>query len=261
MKTGSLGASAAMFAALILISPAAPAAGKAGKAGKSSCVACHRELKAGSVWGHSFKEWENSPHARVGVECQDCHKGDSSSSDASKAHVGLVVSNNPKSPIYFTNIPAFCGGCHKGEFKEFRRSRHFSELQRTGRGPNCLTCHGAMAASIPSPTFLQATCANCHDQPLKVYEGLTSLSLARKNLARLGDLVAQADKEGVSATAEKKANEALKKKYAGVQEQWHAFKMSVVLPEIKEISGGTARSIRDLEMRLGAENGSTRGKK
>jgi hypothetical protein len=39
-------------------------------------------------------------------------------------------------------VPQFCGKCHLGIMKSYLESDHGKALMATGRGPNCILCHG-----------------------------------------------------------------------------------------------------------------------
>jgi len=65
--------------------------------------------------------------------------------------------------VYYTRIPATCGSCHRQELGFFTESRHYQRLVTSGRGPNCVTCHGSMAVQVLSPRDMEATCSACHN--------------------------------------------------------------------------------------------------
>lgn len=127
-------------------------------AADGSCVACHKTVDAPAYVEHNFKDWENSAHARAGVSCESCHGGDPAAQDKAKAHAGVIRSTAKNSPLYYTAIPESCGSCHQPELKAFKTSVHSQQLQRTGQGPNCLTCHGSMANHVLAPREMETTC-------------------------------------------------------------------------------------------------------
>jgi hypothetical protein len=126
------------------------------------CVACHQTLPEVSQAGHGFAAWRQSRHAEAAVGCEACHGGDPAVADRERAHHGVVASGNRNSPLFYTRIPSTCGRCHAAELGYFRRSSHSTRLERDGRGPNCVTCHGAMATSVLSAERVLATCSACH---------------------------------------------------------------------------------------------------
>lgn len=140
----------------------APLAGPAAAQQASRCVSCHQTLPAASQAGHGFAAWRGSPHAAARVGCEACHGGDATAEDRDAAHRGVVASSSRASPLYYTRIPSTCGRCHSAELGYFRASVHNARLERDGRGPNCVTCHGAMATSILSAEQVLGTCSACH---------------------------------------------------------------------------------------------------
>jgi mono/diheme cytochrome c family protein len=128
----------------------------------SQCVDCHRGLPEQSQAGHSFAVWGQSQHAAAGVRCEACHGGDPAAADRIAAHRGVRRSSDRNSPVYYTRIPQTCGRCHASQLAYFRSSVHYARLESDGRGPNCVTCHGAMATSVLSAAQVLGTCAACH---------------------------------------------------------------------------------------------------
>ena len=129
----------------------------------NGCVSCHERLPATTAGGHSFQDWRGSPHGRAGATCDRCHGGDPAATDREAAHRGVYTSRESRSKVYYTRIPATCGGCHQQELDFFSKSRHYTQLVTTGRGPNCVTCHGSMAIRVLSPGEMEATCSACHN--------------------------------------------------------------------------------------------------
>ncbi len=127
------------------------------------CVSCHERLPATTAGGHSFLDWRQSPHGKGGATCDKCHGGDPTQTDADQAHRGVSSSRETRSKVYYTNIPATCGACHTRELGFFKRSRHYAQLESTGRGPNCVTCHGSMATRVLAPDVMEQTCSACHN--------------------------------------------------------------------------------------------------
>ncbi len=51
----------------------------------------------------------------------------------------------------FRNIPKTCGQCHERIYEGFRESAHFEHLaskDEENLGPNCVTCHGSINATV-----------------------------------------------------------------------------------------------------------------
>src|ERR1019366_718034 len=159
-----------------------------------NCSACHRGVKETASIQHTFADWEASVHGKSGLDCQACHGGDAFRRDMEGAHAGLLASTDPKSPVYFTNIPATCGKCHEAEFTAFKKSKHYAELENSGRGPNCVTCHGSMANHIMKPKELEVTCVLCHRKPTQAFAAEVALEESRAALRQLDEAVKKSAK-------------------------------------------------------------------
>ena len=151
-----------------LMPPLPAQAAAAGKKG-NSCVACHSRLSGSSFVGAKSHSWAGSIHQKRGVTCDKCHGGDPLAAEQKDAHAGVLGSADPASPVYFKNIPAACGKCHGAEFYKFTQSRHYKILESTGKGPECVTCHGSMVTTILTPDTVAAVCVQCHNERLGAY--------------------------------------------------------------------------------------------
>ncbi|MBI4422840.1 MAG: hypothetical protein HY554_03900 [Elusimicrobia bacterium] len=215
----------------------------------STCVECHQNAEAVSYLEHNFADWKGSPHAKAGVACEACHGGDPAQKDRAAAHVGLRSSRDPKSPVYFTRVPATCGACHAAEQEAFARSRHARELGRTGRGPNCVTCHGSMANHVLAPRELELTCNLCHRRPTKAFATLLSLNTASAALARLDKTLGQARAKGVDVGPQESSQAKAASLYRGALVDWHTFKMDEVLKASQEAARAANVAARELELK------------
>ncbi|HZT75310.1 MAG TPA: multiheme c-type cytochrome [Vicinamibacterales bacterium] len=132
----------------------------------NQCAVCHVRLVTTTSAITHTDEWLTSTHARHGVGCEKCHGGDATRADAASAHVGVVRSDNPASPVHWMALPSTCGGCHPSELNAFALSTH-DEMLREGdaMAPTCTSCHTSMAADIPSAADLERRCLQCHDRP------------------------------------------------------------------------------------------------
>jgi hypothetical protein len=135
----------------------------------SRCADCHiaNQDAAGPVWtGFALRhlhEWEFSPHSRANVGCDRCHGGNAATFEKFQAHMDMLPTSSPASPVNRVNLPRTCGTCHSGPFVSFQKSKHY-ELLRAGddRGPTCSTCHGEVGAHLLAPRSLENQCASCH---------------------------------------------------------------------------------------------------
>jgi hypothetical protein len=104
---------------------------------RNVCLDCHDSDLMQPEYRAIVTEWRKSWHYQNGVSCQDCHGGNPR--DAAKAMApesGFVGVPKPK------EVPKFCGKCHIGIMQSYLESDHGKALMTTGRGPNCLVCHG-----------------------------------------------------------------------------------------------------------------------
>jgi hypothetical protein len=219
-------ARAAAFALLLLGVAGVPAAAAQTRAG-GQCVACHARLPEASGAGHGFTAWRGSRHGAAGVGCEACHGGDPTATDAAAAHRGVVRSSDTASAVYFRRIPDTCGRCHASEAGYFRSSVHFARLRSDGHGPNCVTCHGAMATSVLTPARVLGTCSACHSAggvaPLgKSREAAQVLGLVRATNILYDVVAASAGARGGRART---LLDDADRRLAAAAEVWHSFRL------------------------------------
>jgi len=207
----------------------------------NSCMECHRDLPAGSYAGHKFSDYTGSVHDRNGVRCEACHGGDAVHADKTAAHKGVFRSTDPKSAIYFRNLPQTCGKCHGEELINFSRSRHYAELKTSGRGPTCVTCHGSMGTFILTSGQIREFCTVCHNNkrgilpnvPQEVVNVLSMMELAGTVVSWSEESVKEAQK-GKNSTPESEKQLALAMNYMKhARLSWHTFRMEDVTANIK----------------------------
>jgi hypothetical protein len=101
------------------------------------CLDCHDSNLMTPEYRAIVTEWRKSWHYQNGVSCQGCHGGDPrNAAKAMAPESGFVGVPKPK------EVPKFCGKCHIGIMQTYLESDHGKALMTTGRGPNCLVCHG-----------------------------------------------------------------------------------------------------------------------
>ena len=128
----------------------------------SACADCHF-ANPGSVSSNHLADFDSSPHGRRRVGCEKCHGGNASTFERGMAHMGMRAPADPRGPVARVNIPSTCGTCHVGPFVAFQDSRHFALLRAGNRNvPTCITCHGNVAARVPSAKAVEGLCASCH---------------------------------------------------------------------------------------------------
>jgi hypothetical protein len=223
---------AAIVAALVL--PAAAAGPPEDTS--NQCVACHQVEQLPITLGHSMGEWKASAHAREGVACEKCHGGDPTAKDQEAAHKGVLPSSDPASKTSSRNVAATCGGCHDKQYKAYEGTRHAKEFREDTVAATCVTCHGAMATSLPSPSEITSRCIVCHDKPVEARAALSWLVGAKIQLfkTRRSLEAAKAVVPEWEADAMKRFH-AMEKDYQAIMIDWHKFELQSSLHDSRDI--------------------------
>lgn len=214
------------------------------------CAACHARAPETRTTAHTYADWKTSVHGNAGIGCQACHGGDAAASGKAAAHKDMRPSGDPGSVVYFTRIPETCGACHEAEYSAFKKSRHASELARSGKGPNCVTCHGSMASRIIDARDMEMTCTLCHRKPTKAHAARVAVDEARDVLHRFDERLKKARAGGTLDL--KKYDGAYKEllaRYQALQVDWHSFDMARILEQAKDIAKKTTASHTELTLR------------
>lgn len=227
----------AALAVLILAGVSARAA--------DSCIDCHRRAVLPLDREHDYAQWEKSAHGKAGVSCHGCHGGDPTRTGPN-AHKGLLPSSDPASPIYFSKVPETCGTCHAEELQAFRKSAHHKELMRSGKGPNCVTCHGSMANEILTPKQLETTCSLCHRKPMGARPALMALNNASAAVERLG---AQVLRSSADSPETKETHAQLARERAELLRDWHTFALKGALEKAQLLTKKAVAASRALTAR------------
>jgi hypothetical protein len=187
--------------ATVLAAAVVLAAADARAQSMTRCASCHFANLARVPAASDLSEWQRSPHARAGVGCASCHGGDPWTYEPALAHRGVLSPINGASPVNVRNLTATCSTCHQAIAQTFARTRHHA-LTALGdtRAPACTTCHGAMAARVPSPAAAEARCAECHasdslrgSYPAAMRVSIESLEAVRRRAADLTDAIDRVD--------------------------------------------------------------------
>lgn len=162
------------------------------------CIQCHALDLMKPAYRGIPQEWRKSVHYQNGVACNDCHGGDPKDAAlAMSPQKGFVGVPKPKA------IPQFCGKCHLGIMKSYLESDHGKALLATGRGPNCVLCHGSHNIQPANLNIInEKLCGVCHSyaraQDIKASLLLTEQEINQidKNLKTLkAGLIATGDEE------------------------------------------------------------------
>jgi len=137
-----------------------------------TCARCHEDKAKMTKFSLSesapLKSYSESIHGKALLEkglinaamCTDCH----GSHD-------LHAPTNPKSKIYWTNVPATCGKCHENVLQTYKRSIHGKAAAEGKReAPVCTDCHGEHGikshldptSSVYAGVISEKTCGHCH---------------------------------------------------------------------------------------------------
>ncbi len=125
---------------------------------QDACLDCHSSEMMKPELRKIPGIWEGSWHAQNRISCFNCHGGDpkdeANSMSPQKGFVGT--------PGY-KQVPEFCGKCHVGIVKNFLESGHGKALKTSGKGPNCVTCHGSHNVQKASIQIInEPLCTKCH---------------------------------------------------------------------------------------------------
>jgi hypothetical protein len=162
------------------------------------CLQCHGTTLVPAALRGIPQQWRKSVHYQNGVVCNNCHGGDPKDvALAMSPQRGFVGTPKPKA------VPQFCGKCHIGIMKSYLESDHGKALETTGRGPNCVLCHGSHDIRKANLSIInQKLCGVCHSyeraKDIKASLSLTEQKINRidKNLKTLkAGLIATGDEE------------------------------------------------------------------
>lgn len=230
----------------------------------NSCVKCHKILPGETFVGRRYAVWEGSIHAKMDITCNLCHGGNPKAPDKENAHKGVFNSGRSQSTTYFKKVPTTCGGCHRLEYNRFKRSIHYKELQTTGRGPNCVTCHESKTGQIIMPTQVIETCSVCHNErleilphiPVQSYGVLLRMSFAAEMQSVTEQLVSMAKESGKSLAGADQKLQAAREGLSLARIEWHTFSLNKVESSLHDVFNNL-REAREQAMSPGPVKGSS----
>ena len=204
---------------------------------QNSCVNCHSRLPASTFVGVKSHSWNGSVHQQHGVTCDKCHGGDPAAAEKTQAHAGILGSSNPQSPVYFKNIPATCGRCHGGEYYKFTQSLHYKMLESTGKGPECVTCHGSMVTKVLAPDTLAAVCERCHNERMGIFPYVPQKAKAVLLLLRESQSLLLADEQlyhPAAGTTQASSLSAASTALYSARLDWHKFDLDTITSHLQD---------------------------
>jgi hypothetical protein len=136
----------------------APALSEKPRIERIVCIQCHSLDLMKPAYRGIPREWRKSVHYQNAVACNDCHGGDPKDAAlAMSPQKGFVGVPKPQ------QVPQFCGKCHLGIMKSYLESDHGKALMSTGRGPNCVVCHGSHNIQKANINIInEKLCGVCH---------------------------------------------------------------------------------------------------
>ncbi len=205
----------------------------------NSCVRCHAQLPSGSFVGVKSHSWKGSIHDKSGVTCDKCHGGNPHASDEKEAHAGGVLSSSdPRSTVYYKNIPSTCGKCHGAEFYKFTQSNHYKRLESTGKGPNCVTCHGSMVTTVLTPDTIAAVCERCHNERMGNFPYIPQKAKAVLLLLRESNELFDADKKlyhSARGSANARYLSNAQSSLHSAKLDWHKFDLDAITGQLQDL--------------------------
>ena len=225
-----------IICALIFFSAQAYSAGSGNT--DNSCVRCHSQLPGSSFVGTRSHSWTGSTHQKHGVTCDKCHGGNPRAAEEKEAHAGVFGSANPRSTVYYKNIPSTCGKCHGAEFFKFTQSLHYQRLESTGKGPECVTCHGSMTTRILTPDTIAAVCEQCHNARLGIFPFIPQKAKAVLLLLRESKSLLEAEKKlyhPAEGTAKARHMRDARAALHSAVLDWHNFDLDTITGHLQEM--------------------------
>jgi len=199
--------------------------------GISCSLACHESIfRVYAI--NNYQEWKVSSHATAGVACDKCHGGNPEESTKEGAHIGLELSTDPQSGIYYTHIHEVCGKCHQDVSEIFVESEHFEKLEGTGSGPSCSSCHlvhNNQAAY--GYERMKDLCVNCHNEntgtsPEVIARAKTAFDLTESldsAIEYAEAAIVEAEESGRDVTQAKESLDAAREVRSKIPAKWHIF--------------------------------------
>lgn len=189
-----------------------------------SCIECHRDVKfrvENKVLFDYYNNWKGSVHDLAGVSCKDCHGGDPAKVKKEEAHPDHLSPDDSSSMVFYKNIPATCGKCHEKIYANFVQSDHYKALEKTGKGPNCVTCHGSVVTNVYYASIIVSTCVICHNQQTQNHPQI--ISVAEQILQRLNVSKGYLKWTSIHYKDEPGKLTEVKALYQHISDSWHQF--------------------------------------
>ena len=161
------------------------------------CLVCHAAKTMKPAYREVVAQWRQSVHYKNGIACNDCHGGDphniALAMSPAKGFVGVPTRQG---------VMQFCGKCHIDILKSCCTGSgvcitlgggvqctnlHCTALCTTGKGPNCVTCHGAHDVKKADINLINPQlCGKCHSysQAKAIKDALWKTEVKIENLQK-----------------------------------------------------------------------------
>ena len=199
-------------------------------------VACSLECHATTIdqiAKSNYEQWTHSKHALFNITCNNCHGGNSSSDVKEIAHTGVLLSSDSNSSIFYRNVPATCGKCHKDELSQFKDSKHYQNLQALKQAPSCDTCHMPHEFKVLNSSEFHDLCSSCHnidmniapDIPDKAVNSIENAEKLKNEIRTADAAIRQAKQQGKDVTAAQKELDTAITIRDSLPVLWHSFNL------------------------------------
>ena len=209
---------------------------------EDACIACHVAEKMDPKFRNIPQSWKMSIHYQHNVSCHHCHGGDPKDAEMSMSRERGFV-GTPK----YAEVPEFCGKCHVGILKNYLESGHGKALKSTGKGPNCVTCHGShkdeqYIKKAHIDIINERLCSKCHSyERAKVMK--QALFLTEKKMGALDEGFRRLKAEGVYIEEEEKA-------LFNIQAEFRTLFHTVDVSLVKERTDEFVKKLEPIEMKV-----------
>jgi len=209
---------------------------------EDACIACHVAEKMDPKFRNIPQSWKMSIHYQHNVSCHHCHGGDPKDAEMSMSRERGFV-GTPK----YAEVPEFCGKCHVGILKNYLESGHGKALKSTGKGPNCVTCHGSHKGEqyikkAHIDIINERLCSKCHSyERAKVMK--QTLFLTEKKMGALDEGFRRLKAEGVYIEEEEKA-------LFSIQAEFRTLFHTVDVSLVKERTDEFVKKLEPIEMKV-----------
>lgn len=142
----------------------------------ATCAVCHADPKITKKYhipiANPLEAYKKSVH---GIAVLSEKNFDAATCSSCHGSHDIRDMSDPKSQIYWTNVPETCGECHEEIYEQYTKSVHWTAAEEgVHQSPVCTDCHGEHEVRAPedpaSPVHplrvSSQTCERCHGSEL-----------------------------------------------------------------------------------------------